>query len=288
MNTKTISLISFFIFVLTFFSCSQKKEIELEDYKGLITSLVNSCEQTIARNNNLVKDINAIRTKMILMTYDPQSRKTSLEMIPLFKKANLKTNQIDDLLLNTLNEIINKEEGINNWLKKNSVTQTTSYDSFYRLKKIDSPKWTTKMLGVDSEESINRAENLRVSLLNYRDELILAIADSVINYKNQLQIITIENLSSFEGFKSYLEKIDHLNKFELLEIYEELTFPKEIPFSDKNILWNQKVFQNQPLIGAISTLNYYRNKIRIAQLLGAKTFWSRIDKPLKPLYEYQE
>jgi hypothetical protein len=48
------------ILTIAFSSCSQKKEIELEDYKGLIRSMVNITEQSVSMNHDLAKNVNAI------------------------------------------------------------------------------------------------------------------------------------------------------------------------------------------------------------------------------------
>jgi hypothetical protein len=218
---------------------------------------------------------------------DPMSRETALNVIPISNEIKVLSNQVDDLFLKTINLLIEKEEGIKKWFVKNQYNQLSDYNSFYKLNNIDSPKWTTKLLGVNSKESITRAEELRLALLKYRDKLILTVADSVKNDKNQLKIIELENLTNYESFKKHLEQIDHPNKNDLLWMYFDLTIEEKIKFSDYEILWNSNSFQNQPLIGAISTLNYYRNIIRKNQERGTKILIYRVDKPLKPLHEYQ-
>ena len=61
-----------------------------------------------------------------------------------------------------------------------------------------------------------------------------------------------------------------------------------IEFSDREIRWNRHLFHNQPLIGVIGTLSYLRNNIRIAQQKAGLMLLSTIDKPLRPLHEYQD
>lgn len=286
MNTKSISLVLFFI--LTFFSCSQKKEIELEDYKGLILSMVNMAELSIELNNDAVRNVNGLNLKLAFMRQDPRATKTAHEVTPISEKVKVLANKTDDVFLSTLNLLIEKEENIENWFEKNQKSQFTTYRSFYGMQNVDSPKWATELLGVSTKESISNAEELRLSLLKYRDQLILTVADSVKNDKNQLKLITIENLNNYESFKTYLEETEHPNKYELSTIFYELTVPETIEFANDVILWNRKAFHNQPMIGVINTLTYYRIRIRKAQEMATKILLSRVDKPLLPLFEYQK
>ncbi|MGB1040707.1 MAG: hypothetical protein ACPGVD_07540 [Flavobacteriales bacterium] len=281
-------VIPFTLILFLFLTCTNKKEIDFTDYKGLVVSMVNLTDQTIERNNDLVKEVNGLYIRLLMLKMDPASTKTAKQMIPINDKVRLLSNETDNIFLNQINEIIEKEEGKKNWFLKNERNQINTYSSFYELKNVDSPKWTTELLGINSEESNKRAENLRVSLIKFRDKLILTVADSVLNDKNQLHIIGIDKLSNYDSFEFFLEQTNHPNKFELLKIYDVLTISQKIKFSDAEILWNRSAFQNQPLIGAIATLNYYRNKIRIVECIAGKMLLARIDKPLRPLHEYQE
>ena len=182
-------VIPFTLILFLFLTCTNKKEIDFTDYNGLLASMVNLTDQTIERNNDLVKEVNGLYIRLLMLRMDPTSTKTAKQMIPINDKVRLLSNETDNIFLNLINEIIEKEEGKKNWFLKNERNQINTYSSFYELKNVDSPKWTTELLGINSEESNKRAENLRVSLMKFRDKLILTVADSVLNDKNQLHII---------------------------------------------------------------------------------------------------
>lgn len=267
---------------------SQKKEIDSEDYKGIILSLINVNNQTLEINNRLIKSINGIYLKLHYLQQDPKSVKTAKEIIPINNKVRSLSNRTDDKILAELNYLIQKEEEVSGWFVKNDKEETLQQFSFFALKRIDSPKWTAQLLGIDKLSAINKANIIRQYLVDYRNELILAIGDSIKNDRNQLKYISIDKLIDFETFQSHLVSINHPNKNELLGIYSDLTIPETIQFAEGEIPWNRITFHNQPLIGAIATLNSYRNKIRFSQETASKILLSRIEIPLKPLHEYQK
>lgn len=291
--TKTIRLsiaTTFFFIISLGSSCQEKRtnEMDKEVIQGIFAAMVNVGEQSIEMNTRIIKNINGINFKFQFFMYDSQSRKTTQKILPINEKVTEISNDVDYVFLNLINYLIEKETGNETWFLRNEVSQFSEYKSLYTLDNIESSKWTTLTLGSESDESMKRADNLRKTLITYRDGLIMVIADSVKNDKNQLKLITQTNLINYDSFQTHLDSIRHPNKNDLLSIYSGLTIPETVKFANSEYNWHTLAFHNQPMISAITTLNSYRNKIRIAQEMACKMLLSRIDKPLKPLHEYQK
>ena len=247
--------------------------------KSILDAFITIDEQALEQNTNIVQAINGVGTKIAFLKEDPQSKKTAAEIEPVFNKIKEFSNSADDLFYNELNEMFKETEG-KVWFKKDPTSQVTEYTPLDEIKKKDDYDTPTRFFGGDTPKSIKRGKALREKLIEYRDQLILTVADSVKDDQNKVHLITKANLGSFEAFAKFLKDDGHPNKAELTEIYSSLTKPEKVKQHKEMKDWNVARFYHQPMVGVVSTMTSLRNDIRLAQQKASKMLLSRIDKPM--------
>ncbi len=247
--------------------------------KSILDAFITIDEQALEQNTNIVQAINGVGTKIAFLKKDPQSKKTAEEIEPIFNKIKDYSNQADDLFYNELNEMFKETEG-KTWFQKDPTSQITSFTPLDEIKKKDDYDTPTRFFGGDTPKSKKRGEALRNKLLEFRDQLILSVADSIKDDQNKWHTITKSNLGSLEEFTKFLEADKHPNRTELTEIYSSLTKPEKVKQHKEMKAWNVARFYHQPMVGVVSTMTSLRNDIRLAQQKASKMLLSRIDKPM--------
>lgn len=246
--------------------------------KSILDAFVTIDEQSLEQNTNLVQSINGIRTKIGFLKQDPQSKKSAEDIQPLFDAVAKKANAVDDHIHNEMNVMFEEVEG-KKWFTKEPKTQITTYIPLEEIQKKDDYDTPSRLFGGDTPKSDKRGKKFRQDLLNYRDEIILIVADSI-KKDGKVYNVRKENLKTLEGFKTFLEKENHPNKTELVEIYRSLTKPEKVMQHKEKKDWNVARFYHQPMVGVVSTMTSLRNDVRLAQEKAAKMLMSRVEQPM--------
>ena len=247
--------------------------------KSILDAFVTIDEQSLEQNTNIIQSINGIGTRIAFLKTDPQSMKTATEIEPIYAKIKQISNKADDHYYSEMNAMFKEVEG-KDWFMKNPKTQVTTFIPLEEIEKKDDYDTPTRFFGGDTPKSDERGKKLRNNLISYRDQLILTVADSVKDDKNQVHTVTKDKLTTYEKFKTFLDNDKHPNKGELLEIYSSLTKPEKVKQHDEDKDWNTARFYHQPMVGVVSTMTSLRNDLRTAQEKASKMLLSRIDKPM--------
>lgn len=247
--------------------------------KSILDAFITIDEQSLEQNTNIVRAINGVGDKIGFLKQDPQAMKTALEIEPIFNEIKRISNNVDDHFYNEMNEMFLETEG-KKWFTKDPVSQVTDFLPLDDITKKDDYDTPTRFFGGDTPKSDKRGKALREKLIEYRDKLIVTVADSVKDDQNVVHVITKDKLKSQEAFFKFLEDDKHPNKSELSEIYSSLTKKEKVLQHKEPKDWNVARFYHQPMVGVVSTITSLRNDIRLAQQKSSKMLLSRIDKPM--------
>lgn len=269
MKNIFIGLLSSFIL----FSCGDN--INVND--NLLNTITQITEQSIEQGNNLTESINGIKTKVSFLKHDPQAKRQAIKVEPILTQLNKTCNELDDYILYELSSLLLKTEN-QQWFFKGVQTQITSYTDLNSLKNKESYSEVNNwQKGSDDKNTLEKKLIKKTNKL--RDNVIL-ITFGRIKERGREYILPKHILKNKTTLENFLLEKKHPRQYEILNIYQTLSFKHVLKKNERYIDANEVRLKNQPVIGVIANLTSLRNKIKEAQFKAGQSLLYQIDMPI--------